>query len=261
MDYNYKPKYLPQISAPYSILFSELKKEGIGYKVCGVDLSEITPTQGLVFSDKINNIQSDNLKSIFLSKENKIVDGHHRYASAISSDLKKIKSIIIDLPFMEAIRVLNRIQDIYDYEIKLKNDIDENKKKSFLHFLELENEDKRYRGKTKKIKGYRATPINYDSKIGNFFMLQNPDDKIKYEFEIEFESLLDTDELDINFIKSETPPMTLSKFWFPNINFSKIADEYDVHIDIIINRAIAEKAMKFGYDGIKYGDILLQALK
>lgn len=261
MDFKFKPLYLPQISAPFSIVFNELKNRDIGYKLVDSNISDITPSQGIVFSDKINSIESDNIKAIFLSKENKLLDGHHRYGSAISNGKDKIKSVVINLPFNDAIRILNQIQDLYDYELKLKNDIESNKKNNFLSFINDSVGKKINNAKKKKITGYRQTPINKNSKIGNFFMLAKDENNSLVEYSIEFESLLDTDDLGIIFKKSKSPVETLCDLWFPNIDFNKLSSEFGVDKNLLLNRAVAEKAMKLGYDGIKYGDILLHGLK
>ena len=53
----------------------------------------------------------------------------------------------------------------------------------------------------------------------------------------------------------------MAKIWFPHINFEKISEQYEMPSINLKNKAIAEKAMKLGYDGIKYGDTLIQGLK
>jgi len=72
--------------------------------------------------------------------------------------------------------------------------------------------------------------------------------------------LLDTNELGLTFNNNKSPVEVLCKNWFPNIDFDKIAQNYDVKPESIMNRAVAEKARKLGHDGIKYGDIMVQGL-
>ena len=45
------------------------------------------------------------------------------------------------------------------------------------------------------------------------------------------------------------------------MNFEKLSEEYDIPSLNLKNKAIAEKAQTLGYDGIKYGDTLIQGLK
>jgi hypothetical protein len=259
MDLNYKPKYLPQLSAPFSILATELKDRNVSYSVVDMNLDELLPTQGIIYSDKVNSILPNNIKPIFISNDNKILDGHHRYGSAIVNEIPKIKTIKIDLPFMDAIRVLNQIQDLYEYEIKVQDRLSEEKENNFLEKIQKDLEVVKKNNKNKtKITGFRKTPINDESKIGNFFILEELDNHQKYD--IEFDNLLDTDTMNLTFKTSETPVKTLGNVWFPNVDFSSLAEIYGVEENLLLNRAVFEKAMSLGYDGIKYGDILLQGL-
>ena len=59
----------------------------------------------------------------------------------------------------------------------------------------------------------------------------------------------------------QEPVDILAKNWFPNINFEKLSTQHDVPAINIKNKAVAEKAIKMGYDGIKYGNTIIQGLK
>jgi len=67
--------------------------------------------------------------------------------------------------------------------------------------------------------------------------------------------------LGVAYKDSQTPTDILAKIWFPNVNFEKISKQYNLSSDNLKNKAIAEKAMKMGFDGIKYGDAIIQGLK
>ena len=110
-----------------------------------------------------------------------------------------------------------------------------------------------------KIKAYRKEPIMGNSTIGNFFVLKPVDGYDEYD--IEFDNLLDTDDLDINYSENKTPIEVLSSIWFPHIDFDGLSKEQEIDTINLKNKAISEKARKSGYDGIKYGDKLLQGLK
>jgi hypothetical protein len=177
------------------------------------------------------------------------------------------------LPAKDASRVLNKIQDIYEYkkaqeglEFDVLNNVED---EDFITYLESELDDptkeflhsgmKKVDGKNKKkVKGYRKDVINEKSNSGNFFSVKPIDGYIEYE--IEFNNLLDTNDFGLSYSKEEAPTMKLAKIWFPNFDFEKLADKLEVDQGKLINRTICEKAKKMGYDGIKYGDVILQGL-
>ena len=274
MEMQYKPKYLPQISAPFNIVVDNLKKEGISYKLLTVDPKTLKPSQGIIFSDKMSKFTGKNLKPIWVSNDDHVIDGHHRYGSALANNIK-IPIVKIDLDSKNTIRVLNKIQDIYEYENQssleevvsqdqindMRNDVDiidvideeMNKIKQEYSENSIVGRDKQ------KFVGYRKSSINEDSNIGNFFKTKPIDGYMK--FEIEFDNILDTDKLGIDFIGTKNPVVQLAGYWFPNIDFDKLGDKLNIKPIKIINRCIAEKAQKMGFDGIKYSDILIQGLK
>lgn len=271
IDVRYKPKWLPQVSAPFAYTLDGLKKEGVKCKYVQINPDDLTPSQGLVALDKVSSIDPNNIPPIWISSENKVIDGHHRYASALSHS-SPIRAIQIQLPYKDAVRILNKIQDIYEYENQqtIVDGMNQNQEINFLEALESEMEDgklvlhdtnnKNVVGKkTKKHTGYRKTEINEKSTVGNFFSLKPVEGYLKYD--IEFDNMLDTNDMGLVFNNGGSPVFTLAKTWFPHIDFKKISKKHDVSPDVLINRAVAEKAKKLGYDGIKYGDIMIQGLK
>jgi hypothetical protein len=285
LNLNYKPKHLPQISAPYTYVLDQLKKENVGYQVMTVNPSELEPSQGIVFGNEVAEIDPFKAEPIWVSKDNKILDGHHRYASSLSKNLP-IKAIKIMVEDKEGCRILNKIQDIYDY--KQENDVDEvvgqdqinadNQKDSGVSSSEelsqLEAETKtddrqvinssldELTTNKQMIVGYRNKPLNKKSEIGNFFIIEPKDGYEKYE--IEFENLLDTSKLGISF-DNKNPVESIAKIWFPNVNFEQLSKQHSTNENAItkeniINRAVAKKAKTMGFDGILYNNIL-QVLK
>ena len=273
IDLRYKPIWLPQISAPFTYTFDMLRNEGVDYKYIQVDPEDLYPSQGIVAQDKVSEIDVNNIEPIWISNDNKILDGHHRYIAALSRNIP-IRCIKVMLPQKDAIRILNKIQDIFDYEnqehvvevvaqdqLNAMNDIDSGVSTSeFLATLESENEDDEKEilldGNSQKISGYRKKDVNENSVVGNFFSLKPSQGYKKYD--MEFNNLLDTNELNLTFRGDSSPVTVLCMKWFPKINFDKIAEKYDVKPESIMNRAVAEKARELGYDGIKYGDIMVQ---
>lgn len=258
-----------QITMPLRDVINGLNSENISYKFYQIDPTELNPTQGLVFSH--SNCKEDNDDPIFLDNQRDIIDGHHRWTRRIECGNKPIKCIEINLPKQQAIRVLNKIQDIYDFKnselsvneepaqdvINAENDIDSGiatHPNEFIPMLEETIDEESFNKET--VIGYRKDPINETSVIGNFFSL-NPINGYK-KYEVEFDNLLETDTLGINLLTGQKPVEMLSKAWFPHIDFEKVAQENDTDSTNLKYKAIAEKAKSMGYDGIKYGNKLLQ---
>jgi hypothetical protein len=182
------------------------------------------------------------------------------------------------LPAMDAVRVLNKIQDIFEYDDKIRieelthtehvDNINSPEMADYLSAIQeemREEEEILHSGaeekvgkKRRKVNAYRQQPISETSPIGNFFSVKPQDGFTKYE--IEFDNMLDTDKIGIH-SHGQNPIELLANAWFPNIKFDKIAKKYKAKPDNLMCRAIAEKAAKMGYDGIKYGDIIIQGLK
>ena len=269
---NGRPYHLPQLNIDYSVVLEKLDDENINYETIELQPSEddgMLPSQNIVYSDEITGVGLDDSKPIWIA-DNHIVDGHHRYFKAL---LDKVPLIAINLKmdFMDACRVLNKIQDIYEYETSqgmeevVSQDAinyygkDENQ---FLNTLEEDNvglQGDTPSSNAKTIIGYRKDPIKENSVVGNFFTLKPVDGYEAYE--ITFDNLLDTNALGVTYKDGQEPVDILAKSWFPNINFEKLGTENDTPAINIKNKAVAEKAMKMGYDGIKYGNSIIKGLK
>jgi hypothetical protein len=271
----HKPYHLPQMSAPADIIVKKLDEEDIDYEYIQVDPNDLNPSQGFTFSDEVGKVKLDDKNPIWLDKENNVLDGHHRMVFALSDNLP-LTAIKINMDSKDACRILNKIQDIYDYEEQQKmeevvaQDIinAENEKNStggysqFLNNLEEDNihiQREKPSKNEQTIVAYRKDPIRENSVIGNFFTLNPIEGYSKYE--IDFENLLDTNNIGLNYKDSQVPAEILAKIWFPHVNFEKLSEEYGTPSLNLKNKAIAEKAQMMGYDGIKYGDKLIQGLK
>lgn len=268
-------KYSPQISAPIDLVFEKLTENNCNYEYVELNSDELSSSQPFTLSDDVYTSINDDMHPIWIDNDLKIIDGHHKWAKALSNNSPVIV-VKLDLDFNNACRVLNKIQDIYEYEQKqqmeevLGNDYinDYNKADSgvsdneFLKSLEEDNLNSQS-GETSTNKqtiiAYRKEPINEKSVIGNFFTLKPIDGFDKYE--IDFDNLLDTHQLGVTYKDGQNPVDILAKIWFPHVNFEKISEQYGVESINLKNKAIAEKAMHLGFDGIKYGDTLIQGLK
>jgi len=276
IDMRYKPYFLPQISAPFDIVVKQLNEENVDFEFIEVDPNELEPMQGVTFSDEVEKVDLSDMNPIWINNDMKILDGHHRWVKALLEGIK-LKAIKINMNEKDACRLLNKIQDLYDYtnmrdlEETTNNDIinDENNpnnnytdRKEFLSSLEENNDNIQAEEPNKNpqaIMAYRKEPIKENSAIGNFFLLTPVNGYTKYY--IEFDNLLDTNYLDIEYKDGQNPIDVIAKIWFPNINFEKISKENNISSINLKAKAIVEKALKLGYDGIKYGNKLLQGLK
>lgn len=277
----HKPSYLPQINMPVDMAVKKLDEEDIDYEYIQIQPSEsdgINPSQGFTFGDDVGKVKHDDKNPIWIAKEgdkDKICDGHHRYIRALLDGVP-LTAIKIDMDFKDACRLLNKIQDIYEYEEKqqmeevVAQDIINNENQSdsgisnseFLASLEENNVGIQTETPSKNqqtVIGYRREPIKENSVIGNFFTLNPMEGFNKYE--IDFENLLDTHALGVTYKDGQEPVEILTKIWFPHINFEKLSEQYNVPAINLKNKAIAEKAQTMGYDGIKHGDKLVQGLK
>ena len=281
------PNYLPQVNAPFNIVVDKLRNNNVNYIVKDGDPNELSPSQSFTFSDDVENVDIDSLSPIWISNDNKIIDGHHRWVRSIL-DNKPIKIIQLDLNYNEAVRLLNKIMDIYEYEQQMNmeevvtqdainfnydNDINSeniqnegevetgNSLNDFLSTLEEDNNNIKLEipsNNNKKIVAYRNTPISEKSVVGNFFILKPMDGYDKYE--IEFDNLLDTDDLGLVYRQDQKPVEILSKIWYPHVNFEKLSELYNIPSINLKNKVIAEKARNLGFDGIKYGNSIVQGL-
>ena len=279
IDMRYKPRFLPQVSAPFEIVLQKLDEEGVGYSIVEVDPNELNPSQPFTLSDDVETAILDDMNPVWLAENNSIIDGHHKWVKALLDKIP-IKAVKINLNEKDAARVLNKIQDIYEYEqarnleeVESQGAINyydnnaqsgEGNSNSFLDSLEEDNlalqNGKEETGKNEKtIIAYRKEPIKENSVVGNFFTLNPIDGYNKYQ--IDFSNLLDTQALGVTYKDGQEPVDILAKSWFPHVNFEKLSEQYNVPSINLKNKAIAEKAMKMGYDGIKYGDTLVQGLK
>lgn len=274
----HKPYHLPQISAPVDVVVKKLDEEGVNYEYIRVnpnELKNLNVSQGFTFSDDVERAKPSDTNPIWLDNENNICDGHHRYIFAVTDELP-LTAIKIDLDFKDACRLLNKIQDIYEYEQQVKLEeveaqdiINANNEANggvsyseFLKSLEENNalvQAEKPSKNDKSIIAYRRDPIKENSAVGNFFTINPVEGFSRYQ--IDFENLLETNALGIEYKDSQEPVDILAKIWFPNINFEKLSEQYDIPSLNLKNKAIAEKARVLGYDGIKYGNALIQGLK
>ena len=268
IDMRHKPYFLPQISMPADMVVGKLDEDEIDYEYIQVDPSELNPSQGFTFSDGVGKAELNDMNPIWLDQENNVLDGHHRWVKAMLDGVP-LKAVRIKMNAKDACRLLNKIQDVYDYTEQQKMEEDqinaENGGVGYNKFLtDLEEDNAGVQTETPSLNdqvviAYRRDPIKENSVVGNFFTLNPIEGFSKYQ--IEFENLLDTNALGVQYKDSQVPADILAKIWFPHVNFEKLSEQYNVPSLNLKNKAIAEKARHMGYDGIKYGDSLILGLK
>jgi hypothetical protein len=267
IDMRYKPYFLPQVSAPYEVVIDKLQQDDIDSELVEVDPNELNPMQGIVFSDEVGEFDQEEMDPIWISKDNDIIDGHHRFLKALMAKAP-LQCIRLSMNGKDGARALNKVQDIYDYEQQQLKEVEvqdainvhneTNPEENFNDLLEMIGTIEAPKGDGCKVIAYREKPILENSAIGNFFILSPVQGYDKYE--IDFENLLDTNELGIEF-GDQQPIDALAKSWFPNVDFDNLSAPYIHSPQDLKNKAIADRAQQMGYDGIKYGNHMVQGFK
>ena len=270
IDMRHKPYFLPQVSAPADVVVKQLDEEGIDYEYKQVDPNTLNPSQGFTFSDDVGKANLDDKNPIWVDQEDNILDGHHRWMRALL-DGKTIVVLKINMNSKDGCRLLNKIEDLYEYQEQVKlEEIEaqdvinaENERtggvsqSEFLKSLEENNIGVQAEKPTlndKSVIAFRKEPIRENSTNGNFFTTEPIEGFDRYQ--IDFENLLDTQQLGVTYKDSQNPVDILSKVWFPNINFEKLAELHQTEPEKLKYKAIAEKARTMGYDGIKFDKII-----
>lgn len=261
----YKPKNHPQVNAPFKFVTGELNNTQHPYEVAGVNVGDLKPTQPFVDNDIVDifvkKLQNgETLKPIWSDKDDNILDGHHRYAAhLIEKPDTAIPVIRLLCDTKTGMEVLNGIEEEFQ---KHKQRCDQSELLRMLSEYDDSVYIKEKPLKTKKevVTAYKKGAIlSYaEAKAGNFFSLQ-PISGYK-PYEIELDSLFDTDTLDKKIGNSKYPPEALMAAWFHNIDIKSAAESVGKPEDQFIAEFIAEKARINGIDGIKYGNKLLQTI-
>lgn len=255
----YRSKTLPQISAPFTYVAHHLNDMGHPYELIGAHVDSINPSQAFIDSDVVHELigklqNGEDLKAIWLDNKNNTLDGHHRHAAYSLNKNTHIPAVRLKMDKENAVNVLSEIQKKYEGENNSEfiNSIHEDQDTS------MYVPEKAVDTSKKMIKAFRKKPIVNRSLSGNFFSLKEISG---YKpFEIEFDSLLNTDTIDQSIKKQVNPVVALAKVWFPNLNFEEKAKTMEMTTDDFINTIVAEKARTKKIDGILYGDKLLQTI-
>lgn len=99
-------KLMPQLGSTDQFL-KNLDKENIKYKKVSVEPENLKASQSEFNIDAVRSIMTDPKKtksSIVISKDNYILDGHHRWIADYNKGVKT-QAIMVDLPILELMRV------------------------------------------------------------------------------------------------------------------------------------------------------------
>lgn len=242
VDNKYQPMWLPQVSADHEYVTKSLDDDNIPYTVDTYNPTDLKPLQRDInvdtkdfFSKKINNREPIDL--IYIANGNEILDGHNRNSAYIENpSVSKIVCVKILMDYKDAARILNKIQDKFEWDGEKQLQETETNKNSVT--MEL----------------YSNKPIDKRSKCGNFMI---PDNKKGYDhkYEIEFDNLHDFN------TESNNPIEALAEEWLGNLNTLK--EESVKHVltyETYLLRKLAEEAKKRGYDGISYNNKIIQTI-
>lgn len=256
------PKHLPEISAPLNIVMRALDESDYTYNLFKANPKSLIPSQPFTLSCDVCTSNNDIENPIWTDIDMNILDGHHKWVKSLQNNINDVFILKLNTTFDNACRLLNKIQDIYDYDLQksAENNDDHN---SFLDYVEngdLNDNDENIdeEKNSQKFIGYRKDKISYNSIIGNFFSLKPNDNTNKYV--VEFDNILDTNDMGIAYKNGQNPIDILAKIWFPHVNFTDLSKKHNISDFNLKCKAIAEKAKKHGYDGIKYGDLIIQGL-
>jgi hypothetical protein len=97
-------KEMPQIRDLHGFL-KHLKSNGVSHEKSVVSPDSLRPTQKHIDSKKVEGFKDDVMnKHVVVAKDGHIVDGHHRWAKAVSDDeINKLKIVKIDMPIKSLI--------------------------------------------------------------------------------------------------------------------------------------------------------------
>jgi len=256
-----KPMWLPQMNAPYDYIVKNLDKNGVDWKEEHVKSSSITPTQDITtsdavnfFSNKLNN--NEKIDPVYISSNNEILDGHHRFAAYLNPSHadKKIRCIKIMLGNQDSARILNKIQDVYDATVgnngqqnNVENPQDINGRMDGIDKLTTYEENY-------KCIGYRVGDVVNNSMSGNFFDLEKKDaHEKKFSIELTKVIIFNDDKLNLK-LPTETFMMAI----YPNNNLMEDAKKVNMDYAKFLNRAAVQYAKSKHCEGILYCGKILQ---
>lgn len=304
-----KPAWMAQVDAPQEYVMEFLNREGVGYKVVSMDPKACKHTQADVDPVKAKSIQEamdqdKPLGSIYLSADDEILDGHHRAFAAIRHpDVEAVSCVKLYLGLQDAMRVLNKIQDIFSFEkeqnlpgfaqkygdMKLapKQPLDApvNEAEKDVAAPEADPKPNVDTGVSdehlpqevvpqqsqtatlvpfesaaqnpKEMKLYGAKPINTQARTGDFLLTEKKP-SMRFEFNVSFDNLL---EIAPEALENMTyPTEAVLQEWLPGQDYTAEAKSQGLTQEVYMSREVNRLALQKGFDGISYGNKLVQVI-
>lgn len=248
-----KHSWLPQITADYNYLINELDNEAVGYKLDKFKPEDIKPLTDNINTSNVEGLKDSitNLKPItpiILSKDNEVLDGHDRlHAFKTTPNIVGILCIKLYLDKHEASRILNKIEDKFNWENSLDGDFNVKMDENVLE--EPKN--------AKTLKLYSNKGLTKNPFIGNT-LVHNKTNSYNIPYELEFENLYEMSDEECG----ENPIVELGKKWFGGDydNFKVEAAKSCLTFENYLLKKLHKEAFSKGYDGIQYGSKFVQTV-
>jgi hypothetical protein len=276
-----KPMWLPQMKCGIAYVKNELEKQGLKHGLVKVSPKELMPLQPNVkkskmeyFKEMVDNNQP--LEPIYVSDDNHILDGHHRaYAFMNDPQVTAVVCLKLYMDSKDAARVLNKIQDKYDFETNFDPESDDilNFDKFTKNSPEYSNFDvdkdgaikeedeimdfSAVKNNPKTLTCYKSQPINTKAKTGDFLVTEKKKN-FNHKYDINFDNLLEIKDEELQNYAS--PIDYIVEKWFAGVNMKEESVKKALTQETHTYREINEKAKKMGYDGIKYGKKFLHLI-
>lgn len=292
-----KPKWMAQVEAPQEYVIEFLNREGIDHKVVTMDPKLCKHTQANVDPMKAKGIQeamdqNKPLGPIYLSADDEILDGHHRAFAAIRHpEVESISCVKIYQGLQDAMRLLNKAQDIYSFEKennmpgfagKYGNTIDESNKDE----VTVETPKPEVSSDTdvqipsdvvaktqpesnqlvpfesavqnpQEMTLYAAKSLNTKARTGDFLLTEKKP-SMRLQMKVQFDNLLVIKPEALEGISFPTEAVLLE--WLPGQDYAAEAKSQGLTQEVYMSREVNRLALQKGFDGINYGDKLVQVI-
>lgn len=295
-----KPSWMAQVTAPHQYILDHLDEMGVGYKMDNIAPEKCKPMQEKIdtqkvnfFKDKIDNNQP--LEPIYMAGDDEILDGHHRaFSFTEHPEVETMTAIKIYAEYKDAMRLLNQLQDRYDFEQEVNDGqmqpmgmlptsqgdngiagevvmAEEDEDEQLPTDAPVEPEKaglsnagaSRYVtydsvGKNKQVLTlFKSKPLNDKAKTGDFLVTKSKPG-FTVEYTLEFENLLTIPAEEIE--DESLPTEALLKKWLPDVDLQAEASKQSLMYPVYLSREINRLAQQKEIDGVQYGDLFVQVI-
>ena len=255
---NTKHSWLPQMTADYPYILKNLGLYGVPFEIVNVDPKQLKPVGKLLNADKVKEYEEaikgkKPVSPSFISENDEILDGKHRAYAFKYSPVKSVQCIRLKCDTPTAARMLNKIQDKYDFE---HGNEDNDKVLDYYKPRKVEVEkplDEATGGKPnpKTFVVYTNKPIKPGSnpKTGHHGIFENKKN-FEHKHTIAFKNVYEH-------TTNDDPKQMIEGLcaeWFPEglERYKKEADQHALTLEAYMNRKIVDEGRARGYDAIVY---------